>query len=298
MMGNSNSITLHDSGALIAAVARMAAQLAQVPGGIAAADLVIALIGIEDTQVTLLQSLKVDIELIRQEPFTTAMASLRAAQRVGTKDPTWGRYVSRAEEKFFSALSLAKSTEEKALIELGLGTTWLLLGHKRNAEIYLVESCSSTEQALEQQVKSLIMPVEIEQVSTLTGSPFKNYPYVVDSRCGEPTPSIIPGWKIGIMKFAGLARSAINVAGWLTGGPIIDISAAEAQMKLDRLQKILNLRDYLAFHNLVQYSRSRFSDDFIPTYLELVTANENDQTAVRFTLRKRHDFLSSGRPTT
>jgi hypothetical protein len=74
-----------------------------VPGGAAAVDLLASLVGLGDTKVALLKSIKNDTKLVREQSFRTTRTLLEEAERVGSRDPRYAGWIDDALKEFYKA---------------------------------------------------------------------------------------------------------------------------------------------------------------------------------------------------
>src|SRR5438128_10367639 len=76
-------------------------QLACIPAGPAAVDVVVALCDIASEQNLLLHSITADTASLRSGPFKTAQLLLREANRVSATDEEWHNILARARDELY-----------------------------------------------------------------------------------------------------------------------------------------------------------------------------------------------------
>jgi hypothetical protein len=274
-------------------------------------DVLVAMIGVEDSTADILSKLndmREDLGLLRQGPFNTAMESLRSARRVGRADPSWCRFLSRAEENFFSAISLVKTTEERSHAEFFYAVTCLLLNDEVNANAYLARSCSSAQEIVDHHRHNCDFKAgakfagklpkftdlsDMDLASELASTEVKITLLRSRMEEGEITEAQFRSAEAPLRSFAAGIRSLmeekkkddkqyertqvliglISVAGKLLGG-----GDALDERRQSAWRSAELLRTFLPFYNLTQYARAQISADFTPAYLELQISGVNEDT--------------------
>jgi hypothetical protein len=117
-------------------------------GGGALLDPAIALIratiGIQDSQERLLASIESDVHLLRDGPFNTGRLFVQEASRVADDATRATAFIERAQAKFYEAHDLTASPLDRAIVQMHIGLTGLLLGQLDDAEHWLHEAYLST----------------------------------------------------------------------------------------------------------------------------------------------------------
>ena len=131
-----------------AAAAKASFALAGVTGAGPVVDLVLALSGVDNAQTELLESIKADTLLLRQEPLRTAVTLMGEAKRVGPDDERWAQFLREAIGSLYRANSLAVSLEEQAVVQFGLACAYLTLNKTVDARHWIEESVKSERAVL------------------------------------------------------------------------------------------------------------------------------------------------------
>lgn len=132
-----------------AAVAKASFALTGVKAAGPVVDLVVALSAVGDAQTELLKSIKSDTLLLRQEPLQTAVTLMGEAERVGPSDERWAQFLKQAVDSLYRAVSLAASSDEKAIVYFGLGCAYLTLDKSGDARHWIEKSVQSEREALD-----------------------------------------------------------------------------------------------------------------------------------------------------
>jgi hypothetical protein len=140
--------------ALTESVASIALAIAEVPGGAAEIKVVAALLGIQNAQNEMLQSINKKVSLLVEGPFRTGELHLREAKRVTSGHADYLEHLRRARDKFYDAHGLAASLQDRAVVELNLGLVYLVLGHRDDAEHWIFESYKSARRIVDELARS------------------------------------------------------------------------------------------------------------------------------------------------
>jgi hypothetical protein len=247
----------------------LALALNEVPGGTEAVDLLMKLAGVEDAQLKLLKymyqdmkDMRQDLEIIRLGPFRSAIINLNSAGRIGREDKAWEKYVTEASREFTTAITQAKNVVEQSHAEFGCGITCLLQGDRVNAQVHLALSSMSAEKFVDTRTEEC---VNYAKVATT------RLPRVIDRRPGAEPPPRDPVLERGKV-VAAVAYDVLTIPTWTLAVP-----KKNKEMKHRARKRIQELRAYLAFYNLTQYSRRKISTEFTPTYLDLIPSKVNSE---------------------
>lgn len=140
-------------GGVVAAFLRVVAQAAGAPGGAKSVDAVVdllhALHRVQDDQAAMLRSIQEDVELLRTAAYNSAQLLVSEAARVGPADDHYATYLDQATLSLFQALASCSSLEEQAVVQFHLGVAYLLLERRADAQHWLLQSCTTGRQVLE-----------------------------------------------------------------------------------------------------------------------------------------------------
>jgi hypothetical protein len=131
-----------------AAAAKTSFALAGINAAGPVVDLALALSGVNDAQTELLKSIKADTLLLRKEPLQTAVTLMAEAKRVGPGDESWAQFLNKAIDSLYRAISLAASSEERAVVQFGLACAYLTLNKLSDAQYWIGESVKSERTVL------------------------------------------------------------------------------------------------------------------------------------------------------
>jgi hypothetical protein len=239
---------------LATVIMRCGFQVVAIPGGSIAAELVLSMVGVDNTQTRLLKSIKADTELLRNQPFQTAKLYLTEARRVGPQDvDEWINFIRAAQKELYSAHSLALGAHEMAVVEFDLYLVWALLGREPDAMHWLALSLKSAEQAIDTFTWSLRAYIEDSRQGRKKRSrlekviDFLEENLLLDVRDSIRDPVVTA------------VQVSIEVA-----VDLVDRSQSTAIM-----ERIKVLDDYIKFYNLVNYSMNVSHGWHNPDYLEL-----------------------------
>jgi len=135
---------------LASAVQSYAIAVSGMPAADSAISVLKALYGVEDAQVTMLNSIDRHVRLLREGPFRSGQLFLSEAQRVGPADEEYSSFLAKARDHFYDAHGLAASVQERAVIELRLGLVAALLGKRGDAKHWLAQCYESGAQVIEE----------------------------------------------------------------------------------------------------------------------------------------------------
>jgi hypothetical protein len=214
-------------------VARFVSQLPGLGGAPVVVDLLGVLADAQDGQTALLKSIKADTAALRVAPWKEAVESLADARRVGPTDPSWGRFLDRAEAKLSEARQLVSDMREAALVEYDLGMVWLFIGHEVNARYHLQESVQCANQAVNEYV-------------------LKARTWIRDERPDG-------------LKRGKLPEDVLQIGSSLRDMATLGIWKATAGRARDKACR--DLKDFTSFYNLIQDTVGRLSGDAKPRYL-------------------------------
>lgn len=223
-------------------VARFVSQLPGHGGASVVVDLLGALTDAQDGQAALLKSIKADTAALRKSPWKQAVESLADARRVGPTDPSWGRFLDRAEAKLSEARQLVSDMREAALVEYDRGIVWLFIGHEVNARYYLQEGVQCADRVVDEYVR-------------------KSGGAIEDLRT-ERRPTRFRG-----RDAATLAAMLGTVA--ITNGLLSPNGNYLDAMTLGGRRACRNLERFIGFYNLIQRTASSVSGGAQPRYLVL-----------------------------
>jgi hypothetical protein len=125
---------------LASSVAAFAAQQSGIPGASEAAQLILALCGIEDEQAIMLRRIQSDVALLRMGPFRSARVHLQTADRKGSAHPDYQYHLREAVSLLIQALGQSASAEERSVVTFNLGLVEAVRGDAREAQSRLEES--------------------------------------------------------------------------------------------------------------------------------------------------------------
>ena len=137
-------------GKLAVAAGQVVSQLPGLDGLSPVVNLLATLLQVQESQITLLKSIKADTTALRSAPFKEALHSLEDAQLVGPKHPYWNTYIHRAEDRMSEAYELASGPRERAVIEYNRGIIHLTLGFQDIAGRHLRRSQEFAKQVVDQ----------------------------------------------------------------------------------------------------------------------------------------------------
>jgi hypothetical protein len=127
---------------LASSVAAFAAQQSGIPGASEAAQVILALCGIEDEQAIMLRRIQSDVALLRMGPFRSARVHLQTADRKGSAHPDYQYHLREAVSLLIQALGQSASAEERSVVTFNLGLVEAVRGDAREAQSRLEESYS------------------------------------------------------------------------------------------------------------------------------------------------------------
>lgn len=206
--------------------------------------LLAALTDAQDSQSALLSSIKADTTALRNAPFKGALQSLDDARRVGPADPSWDRFLDRAEDKLSEARELESDPQKEALIEYDLGIVWLAKGHRGNARFHLEKCIQCADRVVNEYAEKASIALQ-------------------DARPRDP------GKKRRELP-VGAKRALVAGTALLPGG-VAAVAAAGAVKKGRKVAgrgACHDLKDFLDFYNLIQHTASAVSGAE-PQYLKL-----------------------------
>ena len=230
-------------GELAVAAGRVVSKLPGLDGLSPVVDLLATLLQVQESQITLLKSIKADTTALRSAPFKEALHSLEDARLVGPRHPYWNTYIHRAEDKMSEAYELASGPRERAVIEYNRGVIHLTLGFQDIADRHLRRGQEFATQVVDQYGR-------------------KAKDYVSDERPN-------PAWQKRKWALTTLNATAYTVLFGTAGfaAPLIGGYAAVRESRKQSLCDDLNA--FPPFHNLIEDTASRVSGEGKPQYLAL-----------------------------
>lgn len=169
---------------LASSLVAFASQQSGISGASEAAQVILALCGIEDEQATILRCIQSDVALLRVGPFRSAREHLQTADRKGFAHPDYQYHLREAVNLLIQALGQSASAEERSVVTFNLGLVEAVRGDAREAQSRLEESygyCVTASQELVDMANNLAILRSRRIDTVLVAIPFIGQLFILRS---------------------------------------------------------------------------------------------------------------------
>ncbi len=233
-----------------AAAARLGLGLAGMSNLSAVVDAVAALLGYQDSELQLLKSIKLEVGLLRREPFVSARENIATACDLGPSAAAFDSYLREAEQLLIKAQNLAASLPERALVEFYRSLVCLALRNAKTAA-RLAEASAATA------------TLALDALFARARGGVRVYPKVVDGRPDATTPRHSRAWVEATGAVEVIALPALNIV------PILGPRAGYAALSRRRRQQVAAIEDLLPLYNTARAWQARLAGKRPPEQIVL-----------------------------
>jgi hypothetical protein len=255
--------------AVASKVAKVAIAIGKVvPGVSEAADVLNALVEVEDSDSGLLKSIKADTVALRNKHFKAGVRSLREATLARDDEELWKFHIDRAQHNLHDAIDLVNDDEELAQVELNLAIVYLAKGNVKQAQRRLAHSSTAANRAVASYLRKpwpwweALRALDAEDKD-------KNYQFLEDHRSAASDTAQSDKWMENMKGVTELSLVGLTVFG-LGVGALTAGKAMEFYQVHKERQEIRKLVDFLDFYNLNEYLAAAVTPGRHANYVALI----------------------------